>query len=50
MDRESHSKGKITAAIVATVAAVLLWGFGAEYVLQNCVFVSPPESSFQQAR
>jgi hypothetical protein len=50
MDRESHSKGKTAAAILATVAAILLWGFGAEYVLQNYVFVSPPESSFQKIK
>jgi len=50
MDRESHGKGKVAAAIAATVAVVLLRDFGAEYVLQIYVFVGPPESSFQQTR
>jgi hypothetical protein len=36
--------------IVATVAALLLWGFGLEYVLHSYVFLSPPESSFQKIK
>jgi hypothetical protein len=50
MDQESSGKGKVAAGIVGTVAAVLLWGFGIEYVLHNYVFVSPPENSVQQVK
>jgi hypothetical protein len=50
MDREPFRKGKVAAGIVATVAAVLLWGFGVQYVLHNYVFLSPPESSFQKIK
>jgi hypothetical protein len=50
MDRDSPDKGKVAVVIVATAAAVLLWGFGVEYVLQNYVFVSPPESAFQNVK
>jgi hypothetical protein len=50
MDRGSSGKGKVAAKIVATVVAVLIWGFGVEYVLHSYVFVSPPESHLQNIR
>jgi hypothetical protein len=50
MDRKTFSKGKVAAGIVVTVAAVLLWGFGVEYVLHSYVFLSPPETSFQKIK
>jgi hypothetical protein len=48
MDRRSSEKSKFAMAIIATTAAVLLWGFGAEFVLKNYVFVSPPVHSVQK--
>ncbi len=33
--------------IAATVVAVLLWGFGVEYVLRAYVFMPPPENAIQ---
>jgi hypothetical protein len=48
MDRRSSEKSKFAMAIIATTAAVLLWGFGAEFVLKNYVFVSPPVHSLQK--
>ncbi len=50
MDQGSSGKGKVAAGIVATVVAVLIWGFGVEYVLHSYVFVSPPASHFQTAK
>jgi hypothetical protein len=50
MDQGSSGKGKVAAGIVATVAAVLIWGFGVEYVLHSYVFVSPPERSVRHIR
>jgi hypothetical protein len=42
--------GKATALVAGTLAAVLLWGFGVEYVLHNYVFLSPPEISIQKLK
>jgi hypothetical protein len=42
MDLEPSGKGKAAVQIAGVVAAMLLWGFGFQYVLQNYVFVSPP--------
>jgi hypothetical protein len=52
MDRRSSARGKAKAAalIAGTVAAVLLWGFGAQYLLRNYVFLSPPEISIQKMK
>jgi hypothetical protein len=41
-------KGEVAAAIVTSVAVVLPWGFGVEYVLHAYVFVPPPESNVQK--
>jgi hypothetical protein len=42
MDLEPSGKGRAAVQIAGVVAAMLLWGFGFQYVLQNYVFVSPP--------
>ena len=47
MDQRSLMTGKATLLVAGTVAAVLFWGFGVEYVLHNYVFPSPPEISVQ---
>jgi hypothetical protein len=44
----SLKKGRFAAAIIATTVAVLIWGFGVEFVLKNYVFVSPPVHSIQK--
>jgi len=50
MDRRSSRIGKATGLVAVTMAAVLLWGFGVEYVLHNYVFLSPPEISVQKLK
>jgi hypothetical protein len=50
MDRRSSITGKATALVAATVAAVLLWGFGVEYMLHSYVFPSPPEISIHKMK
>jgi hypothetical protein len=50
MDQRSSSKGKATMLVAGTVAAILLWGFGVEYLLQNFIFISPPEISVQNLK
>jgi hypothetical protein len=42
MDQRSTRRAKVTVFIAGTVVAVLLWGFGIEYVLHADAFVSPP--------
>jgi hypothetical protein len=48
VNRRFSERGKFATAIIATMAAVLLWGFGTEFVLKNYVFVSPPVHSVQK--
>jgi hypothetical protein len=43
MDQQSTGRRKTTVLIAGTVAAVLLWGFGIEYLLHAYVFISPPK-------
>jgi uncharacterized membrane protein len=50
MDQRPSMTGKATALIAGTVVAVLLWGFGVEYMLHNYVFLSPPEISIQKMK
>jgi hypothetical protein len=50
MDQQSTGRGKTTVLISGTVAAVLLWGFGLEYVLHAYVFISPPENSIHKTK
>jgi hypothetical protein len=45
-----YGKRKVATGIVATVVAVMLWGFGVEYVLHNYVFISPPENAVQKMK
>jgi hypothetical protein len=50
MDQQSSEKGRATLLVAGTVAAVLVWGFGVEYVLHNYVFMSPPEIAIQKVK
>jgi hypothetical protein len=50
MDQRFSGKGKLAMAIIATMAAVILWSFGIEFVLHNYVFISPPETSIQKSK
>jgi hypothetical protein len=50
MDQQPSRKGKLAAQIAGTVAALLFWGFGLEYMLQTYVFVSPPAISVQHSK
>jgi hypothetical protein len=42
MDLEPVDKGRAAIQIAGLVVAMLLWGLGLQYVLQNYIFVSPP--------
>jgi hypothetical protein len=48
VNRISLKKGRLATAIIATMVAALIWGFGVEFVLTNYVFVSPPVHSVQK--
>lgn len=50
MGQRSFGKGKIALVVMATMAGVLLWSFGVEFVLQNYVFVSPQVNSAQKIK
>jgi hypothetical protein len=43
MDLRFFGKNKLAMAVMATTVAIVLWGFGVEFVLHNYVFISPPE-------
>jgi hypothetical protein len=50
MKQRSSRNVKVTALITGTVAAVLLWGFGVEYVLHSYFFILPPQNSTQMIK
>jgi hypothetical protein len=50
MDQRSFMTGKASLLVAGTAAAVLLWGFGVEYMLHTYVFPSPPEISVQKSK
>jgi hypothetical protein len=50
MDQRSFGTGKIAMAVMATLAGVMLWSFGIEFVLRNYVFISPQVNSVQKIK
>jgi hypothetical protein len=44
MEQRLSEKSRFAMVVVATTVVVLLWGFGVELVLQNYIFVFPPEN------
>jgi hypothetical protein len=50
MDQRSFGKGRVAMAVIATMAGVLLWSLGIEFVLHSYVFTSLQVNSVQRTK